>query len=89
MGNRGQGVLRGGGGWVEGKGKAYLKAAAKSALPHAGAPKEMERTSAVGHCTAAQAAARVDTHPAAQKPRHTIRLGFTSPKLVHAVMFNL
>lgn len=40
----------------------------------------MERTSAVGHCTAAQAAARVDTDPAAQKPRHTIRLGFTSPE---------
>lgn len=58
---------------------AHLKAAANSMLPRAGAPKEMQRTSAVGHCTASQEAARVDTVPAPQKPTLVMRLGCVSP----------
>ena len=60
-----------------------MKAAVKGVLPTAGAPKEMQRTSAVGHCTAAQAAARVATEPAAQKPTHTIRRGCSPPAHTH------
>ena len=58
---------------------AYLKAAVKGAFPTAEAPKEMQRTSAVGHCTATQGAARVATEPPMQNPTHTTRLGVTPP----------
>lgn len=62
----------------------HLKAAANSTLPKAGAPKEMQRTSAVGHCTASQEAARVDTVPAPQNPTLVMRLGGVSPA-VHPI----
>lgn len=58
---------------------AYLNAAVKAALPTAEAPKEMHRTSAVGHCTATQGAAKVATDPPMQKPTHTTRRGATFP----------
>lgn len=60
------------------KQRADLKAAAKLALPTAGAPKEMQRTSAVGHCTAAQVAAKVATDPPMQKPVVEMRRGVVS-----------
>lgn len=56
-----------------------LKAATKLALPTAGAPKEMQRTSAVGHCTAAQVAANVATDPPIQNPVSDIRRGGRLP----------
>ena len=59
---------------------AHLKAAVKAALPTAEAPKEMQRTSAVGHCTAAHGAASVATVPPMQKPTHTMRFGATAPE---------
>lgn len=58
---------------------AYLKAAVKAALPTAQEPKEMHRTSAVGHCTATQGAATVAIDPPMQKPTHTTRRGATCP----------
>ena len=58
---------------------AYLKAVVKGALPTAEAPKEIQRTSAVGHWTATQGAARVATEPPMQNPTHTMRLGVTPP----------
>ena len=59
--------------------KSDLKAATKLALPTAGAPKEMQRTSAVGHWTAAQVAARVATDPPMQNPIVEMRLGGVPP----------
>ncbi len=59
------------------EGTAHLNAAVKAALPTADAPKEMQRTSAVGHWIAAQVAERVATEPPTQKPTHTMRLGAT------------
>lgn len=56
-----------------------LNAAAKLELPTAGAPKEMQRTSAVGHCTAAQVAATVATDPPMQKPIVETRRGVVLP----------
>ena len=60
---------------------AYLNAAVKAALPTAEAPKEMQRTSAVGHCTATQGAVRVAIDPPIQKPTHTTRRGATCPEV--------
>ena len=58
---------------------AYLKADTTAALPMAGAPKVMQRTSAMGHCTAAHIAAKVATEPPTQKPTTLIRLGRAPP----------
>ena len=66
------------------KGGPYLKAAPKAALPTADEPNEMQRTSAVGHCTAAHVAARVATDPPTQNPTHTMRLGATFPAPLHS-----
>ena len=57
----------------------YLNDSAKAALPTSWEPKVMQRTSAVGHCTAAHAAARVITDPAPQKATQAMRLGLASP----------
>lgn len=59
----------------------HLKAAAKAALPTAGAPKEMQRTSAVGHWTPAQAATSVAIAPPMQYPTQMTRRGAVSPAL--------
>ena len=59
--------------------RADLKAETKAALPTAGAPKVMQRTSAVGQLTAAQVASRLATEPPMQKPTVAMRLGGVSP----------
>ena len=56
-----------------------LNAETKAALPTAGAPKVMQRTSAVGQFTAAQVASRVATEPPIQKPTVAMRRGRVSP----------
>ena len=60
---------------------AYLKATVKARFPTAGAPKVMQRTSAVGHWTAAHVAAMVAIEPPMQNPTQTIRRGAMCPAI--------
>ena len=61
---------------------AYLNSWTKAGLPTMGAPKVMQRTSAVGHCNAAHGAASVAIAPPLQYPVHRILRG-VSPSAVH------
>lgn len=81
-------VCRPGPGRDDDRKRVYLKAAAKAALPTAGEPKVMQRTSAVGHCTPAQAAAKVDTPPPMQYPTDTTRLGATPSAQISTGSYN-
>ena len=58
---------------------AHLKVSANAALPTSWEPKVMQRTSAVGHCSAAKMAARLATDPPTQYPTDVMRRGVTPP----------
>ena len=49
----------------------------------------MQRTSAVGHCSAAKTAVKLAIDPPPQKPTHVMRLGETPPECNQLLLSNL